>query len=1326
MPKLRTISAGVIVAIVIVVAVGTAGFLNIHTMATAHDAILRRSTATQLDLYQLQDAIQNLDESVRHLVLAQNEADALRLDARLQFLTEKTKSLSAAINETTSGPGKSERLKQFDRATSTYLELVTEIRTSARTPRNSGALGPILGESYSAAYQATTGALDDVEKMQVDGQRQMIRDNADLAGTATRQVLFATLLGLLIDVAGGVVIYQLMKNWDVAKQSIENSEERFRLAFRAANDGIWDWNLQTMDSWSSDNLNSTFGYGPNEIRPSLEVLYELIHPDDRDGIRKSLREAIQGGDETWSAEYRLRRNDGSYADVYDRGSIVHDSEGHPIRMVGAITDISRKKAADLQLQQAKQFSDAIIEGLPCTFVIIDQQGNYLRRNRKCRETFGYSDEEFFKKKLMENIADECVAPVMASVQKVLSSGSATAEVTMLREDGKKLPFYLTGARLMMDGELCIAGVAIEITEIKRAQEALRRSEEKYRKLFDNLSDTVFVTDPGDASSPGRFLQVNNVACERLGYTGEELLRMSPRDIDGSEDFSRVTGFLRQLQNDRHAVFETTQVTKDRSRIPVEVNVSCIEYEGRPAMLAIARDISERKQAEESLKLFRALIDQSNDAVEVIDPATLVLLDVNETACRELGYTRQELLQLRVFDIDVFAQELRARVENDLKNTGCSLFETTHRRKDGSTFPVEIAVRAVHLDRLYAVSTSRDITERKRTESQLLWLQRKLTCENRIANVFLTVPDDRTFGEVLKVVLQELKSECGLFGYLDERGDLVVPSVCGQVWQQFQNAGESLHLAREAWSDVWGEALMGKKLLCSNERGHVHDGQIPMLRSLVSPMVYQDHAIGLLVLANKSSDYEDSDCELLSGIATYLAPVLHARIQRDAQDKARQNAEEEALRAKELAETASRVKSEFLANMSHEIRTPMNGVLGMTELALQTELTGEQREYLSAVKTSGESLLLLINDILDFSKIESDKLELETIEFDIQGCVEESIRPMALRAHEKGVELLYRVAPEVPQIVLGDPLRLRQVLINLVGNAVKFTDEGEVLLQIERASGTGDRVELHAFVRDTGVGIPLDKQQQLFEAFYQADNSIRRRYGGTGLGLAISLRLVKAMGGRIWVESAEGVGSTFHFTAQLGVAPPRQVQESKPVELRGLSLLIVDDNENNRRILMEFTRSWGMAPVAVSSGQKALEVLRAACHEGHSFRIVLTDARMPELDGFELAKRIRDEPELAGVIVMMIRLRQRTRRRGALPPIGDFRVPGEADPEIGAARGTTQDSRSLQANGLSRAGDGTQLTRNAPQAPDPSVRRQSRKPEGHDRPARFDGPPRNGR
>jgi two-component system, sensor histidine kinase and response regulator len=632
-----------------------------------------------------------------------------------------------------------------------------------------------------------------------------------------------------------------------------------------------------------------------------------------------------------------------------------------------------------------------------------------------------------------------------------------------------------------------------------------------------------------------------------------------------------------------------------------------------------------KQKEEALKeseeRFQALFDRSLDCVYLNDFEGN-FIDANPAAKKLLGYAEDEILSVNYASFlspDQLPAAFAALEETKKYGFGSKLIELKLKCKDGHFVDIEAQTSVIYRNGVpYALlGIARDITARKQAEEALRQSEER----------YLT-----TLGSI-----EEGYFEMNLAGEFTFVSD----------W-----AAKSMGRSREACLGLTSREYMSPD---SSKKAYKAFRQVYETGEPVKKIDYE------VILGDGSHRFHEASASLMRD--QHGQPIGFRGISRDV--TARKQAENELKLAKLGAEAANRAKSAFLANMSHEIRTPMNGIIGMTELALGTELTGQQREYLKMAKMSADSLLALINDILDFSKIEAGKMELEAIDFDLRRTIENAVDTLALKAYEKGLELACHIRPGVPTSLIGDPGRLRQVLVNLVGNSIKFTDAGEVVIRVEmkakpmEAGPTenkpGDSVQLHFMVSDTGIGIAQDKLDSIFNSFEQADGSTTRRYGGTGLGLSISRQLVGLMGGKICVESPNnfrlenesvtqnqgirinGPGSIFHFTVCFNVSPTMDIKAPRLEfqDLSGMTVLIVDDNYTNRVLLQEMLASWGLVPTATTNGREAFDRLTRAFDSGEPYQLVLLDMQMPEMDGFDVAKMMKGAPAGEQVKIIML-------------------------------------------------------------------------------------------
>jgi len=590
-----------------------------------------------------------------------------------------------------------------------------------------------------------------------------------------------------------------------------------------------------------------------------------------------------------------------------------------------------------------------------------------------------------------------------------------------------------------------------------------------------------------------------------------------------------------------------------------------------------------KSTQEDILYSEALISSLNDGIVSLDRNNNIV-EWNRGAEIIFGYTKEEALGKNVDKLvgkKRFAEAKEITNGTFIEGKRFNVPDTVRFRKDGS--PVEVSISSSPIIRIGkiigAVAIYKDISDWKEKERQIQNLKEfNENIVNSLAEGILIEDEEGTIVFVNPALEKML--DC-------TPGELV-----GQSWEKIVPEEEREKIADKTSS----------RQLKTTEK---YEARILTKNGSTVP-----------VLISAQTLFKNGQFKGVLTAFTDIAELVETRME---------------------AHAANRAKSEFLANMSHEIRTPMNGIIGMTELALGTDLTDEQRDYLDAVKESAESLITIINDILDFSKIEASKIEIGNIEFSLHQALGDMVSALAVQAHKKGLELAYEAAPEIPNRVIGDPGRLRQVLLNLISNAIKFTEKGEVVITLTVKEQTENEAVFLFTVKDTGIGIPEDKQKQIFDAFTQADGTITREYGGTGLGLTISSQLVGLMGGEIGVGSQPGKGSQFFFSVRLGLqkGPEPILIPVEAENLAGLHILVVDDNLTNRTILDNMLKNWRMQPTCLATGKEALAYLQEARREGQFISLVILDSQMPEMDGFSLAAEIKQMPGLPQPTIMML-------------------------------------------------------------------------------------------
>ncbi len=1127
-------------------------------------------------------------------------------------------------------------------------------------------------------------------------------------------------------------------------EELKASEERNRVLLESAsegkmlrkilataNEGIWLIDNAAVTVEVNDTMCRILG------RPREQIIghgiFDFTDEENARIFREQVARRARG--EAGSYEIALLRPDGNLVSCHFSANPLLDEEGAKIAafaMVTDITDRARKEEKFRAVFNAPQ--DAVFFFDETGIRDVNDAAVRMLGYDTAADLLGRRPHEFSPEFQPDGLSSRQKEPVI--VGEVQQKGSLRFEWLHRKRTGEVIPTEVSLSVANLDGKPGLLAIVRDLTERKKAEEALAASERKTRRILETCSEGFWTIDNMAITT-----EVNDALCHIVGRTRDQIIGRSIFDFTDEENCRIFREQLARRAKGESSSYEISLLRPDGSLVPCIVSGTPLydEHGVKIGAFAMFTDITDRKRAEEESKLRNILLstqqEVSIDGILVVDEKGKMISfnrrfvdmwgipqDVVESKSDERAL--QSVLG-KLVDPEEFINRVRYLYEHRSETSREEIALLDGRVFDRYSAPM-LGGDAKYYGRVWYF---RDITDRKRAEDALH------ESERRLASIIDLMPDALIIIDRNGRVVAWNKATEALTGVpaadILGKGDYEYalpfygirrPILIDLVQLPQEDLEEKYASIKRDGPVLIGEArlplggrgayLQGRARVLNDENGAyagaieiVHDFterkraeddlqdrlmfQQALLNSLPHPMFIKDakarflgcnaayeRAFGVTSASLQGKTVLDleyipeadrrrfhaEDTAAISDASrlSYQLPIAYADGQthvtlysvdgfRLADGRPggligllvditeREQLEEDLRVARRKAEEATAAKSAFLANMSHEIRTPMNAILGMTELALDTDLTLEQRDYLNTVKSSADALLNLINDILDFSKIEAGKIELDRVEFLLRDTIADTLNPLGLRASSKGLELTYEVQPNVPDALVGDVYRLRQVLVNLVGNAIKFTERGEVAVSLRQLDGAAREVVLEVAVRDTGAGISSDQLGRLFRPFEQVDASTTRKYGGTGLGLAISRQLVELMGGGLRAESQLGVGSTFTFTVRVGAGTARSpvgVQEATKL-LAGKVALVVDDNQTNRRILVTMLDHWGLRALQAESAANALAALDRLSSAGQPVSLVITDLHMPDMDGFGLAEAIRANPRYGDLPVMLL-------------------------------------------------------------------------------------------
>ncbi len=877
-------------------------------------------------------------------------------------------------------------------------------------------------------------------------------------------------------------------------------------------------------------------------------------------------------------------------------SPINDRNTKRIGAVVVLRDITRLRTLEIDNINEKNNLKIMFESAPVGMLIMNEDALITQVNdtsllfiQKDREQvigrhFGdsFQCKESFKDKRGCTYGLNCAeCDLLIAIKQSIKSGKTTSNIELHKilvkeNQEQEYWFRVSVTPIVMDDKTNCIVTFIDITESKINEKLITESRDVCVNILNQLPSLAWMSDKELECN-----YVNNVWSEFTGISQGESLNLLWHNSIHPDDLVLYAKLRKEaVRGRKHFHFEVRIRRYDGVyRWCLAIDTPYYDLNNKFAgYIGSIYDITERKEAEEVLERYRKIIDNARDAIFILDLDGFIL-EANKSAVEAYGYTQEELCSMNITKIRPSWRYEKEQVQQAIQNG--LFFETTHTRKDGSEFQVEVSSQGISIgEKKILFSIIRDITERKRAETEILFNQEKYYY------LFMNMQSAYSYCNLLcdennkPYDLEFVEVNCAFEEMFKVEKNQIIQKRFKEI---FSNSNEFLENALHEYADI---LTVGRRITIEEYYCSVYD-------KWLSISLYSPYKNDIVTIITDITEKKQSEFRLIS--------------------------------TKEAAEAANRAKSEFLANMSHEIRTPINGMVGMVDLTLMTELSNEQKDNLITAKACANSLLKIINDILDFSKMEAGKLSIENINFNIKELVEEIVKTYSPRVEEKGLELSYTFNTSIPEFLIGDPNRLRQVINNFLSNAVKFTNEGSICLTVKNIKRIKDEVELKFTITDTGIGISAKDIRHLFQSFNQVEQTFTKKYGGTGLGLAISKKLIELMGGQIGVESEKGKGSTFYFTLTFQIGNQIERKESPLPQLarvkRELTILLAEDDRINQKVILKLLKMRGHVVDLANNG---IEVLNL--YEPDKYDVILMDIQMPEMNGIEATKEIRKKEE----------------------------------------------------------------------------------------------------